>query len=89
MKKRKFFLLSLILIPLLAAGIFFFHGFDGLIFSRAANSFFRQSLSGDALSLHFTLADPEKAGIRVDSPSLPVYSRAAAAFSLQLHSSLQ
>ena len=78
LKKRKFFLLSLILIPLLAAGIFFFHGFDGLIFSRAANSFFRQSLSGDALSLHFTLADPEKAGIRVDSPSLPVYSRAAA-----------
>ena len=79
MKKRKPILLSLILLPLLIAGLFFFHGFDGLIFSRAADSFFRQSLSGDALSLHFTLAYPEKAGIHLDAPSLPVYSRQSSA----------
>ena len=75
MKKRKLLFLPVFLILLVLAGLFFFHGFDGLIFSRACSRFSRQSLSGDALSLHFTLADPQKVGIRIESPSLPVYSR--------------
>ena len=80
LKKRKLLFLPVFLILLVLAGLFFFHGFDGLIFSRACSRFFRQSLSGDALSLHFTLADPQKVGIRIESPSLPVYSRQSTGF---------
>lgn len=75
MKKFRYFLPGLFLVPILLAAVFFCHGFDGFLFHRLTDSFFTQSLENDALNLHFTLADPEKYGVTLKSAALPVYSR--------------
>ncbi|MDO4292362.1 MAG: DUF885 domain-containing protein [Eubacteriales bacterium] len=75
MKKIKILLFSLGASVLALAALFWLHCFDGLLFEHMAERFFVRSVSSDALSLHFTLAKPEAYGIRLENPSLPVYSR--------------
>lgn len=75
MKKIRYLLPGLFLVPLLCTVIFFCHGFDRFLFHRLTDSFFRQSLENDALNLHFTLAAPEEYGITLKSAALPVYSK--------------
>ena len=83
LKKIKRFLPGLLAIPLLFAVIFFSHGFDSFLFHRMTKTFFTQSLENDALTLHFTLADPAQYGITLKAASLPVYSREASLASAQ------
>lgn len=75
MKKIRYLLPGLFLIPFLFAVVFFCHGFDGFLFHRLTDAFFTQSLENDALNLHFTLAEPEKYGVKLKSATLPIYSK--------------
>lgn len=81
MKKIRYLLPGLFLVPFLFAVVFFCHGFDGFLFHRLTDAFFTQSLENDALNLHFTLADPEKYGVKLKSATLPVYSKESSAAS--------
>lgn len=79
MKKKKyipFFILPALLLAI--AGIVLFYHRDSLFFYRLSETFFRESLENDVLTLHYTLADPEKYGIACTDPALPVYSPQAA-----------
>lgn len=75
MKKKKY--IPLLILPALLltiAGIVLFYHKDSFRFYRLSETFFRESLESDALTLHYTLADPEKYGIACTDPALPVYS---------------
>lgn len=74
MNKKKY-LIPVLLLPLLCALLFFHYSFDSFLFHRITDAFFIQSLESDALTLHFTLAEPKKYGISVKDAALPVYSR--------------
>ncbi len=45
-----------------------------LRFRRLADAFFKEELSGDTLSMHYVLADPQAYGIPADAVSFPAYS---------------
>ncbi len=64
-------------VPLLLSIVFVCHGFDSFFFHRMTNAYFTRSLENDALTLHFTLADPESYGIALKNAALPVYSKEA------------
>lgn len=64
-------------VPLLLSIVFVCHGFDSFFFHRMTNAYFARSLENDALTLHFTLADPESYGIALKNAALPVYSKEA------------
>jgi len=75
MKKKKY--IPLLILPALLltiAGIVLFYHKDSFRFYCLSETFFRESLESDALTLHYTLADPEKYGIACADPALPVYS---------------
>lgn len=71
LKKGILFLASIFLCILL------FIGFQTFRFHRLTNTLFREEMSGDTLSMHYVLANPENYGIPGDCPSLPIYSREA------------
>ncbi|MBQ7839262.1 MAG: DUF885 domain-containing protein [Lachnospiraceae bacterium] len=73
MKKKKYLILLFLLFPFFGF-LFYQYGYDSFLFHRTTDAFFTQSLENDALSLHFTLAEPEKYGISVNNAALPVYS---------------
>ena len=73
MKKKKYFFCCAALVCLLGLCWFGSQRFDSLCFRHLTDAFFVQSLEGDPLSLHFTLAQPEQFGVSPDSCSLPVY----------------
>ena len=78
MKKKRFFVIYLLLaIALTAAAVFLCVNFHTISFHRLTGQFFAESLENDALTLHYTLADPEAYGISPKSSALPVYSAAA------------
>lgn len=69
------------MIPLLVllafAGCFFYlySTSDARLFRQLCGDFFAASLSGDSLSLHYTLADPSAYLEKTSPASLPVYTR--------------
>ena len=71
LKKGILFLASIFLCILL------FIGFQTFRFHSLTNTLFREEMSGDTLSMHYVLANPENYGIPGDCPSLPIYSREA------------
>ena len=54
--------------------LYLFLNSDARRFRQASENFFVSSLSGDSLSLHYTLADPSPYLKEPDTASLPVYS---------------
>ena len=77
MKKRFFLLIPAILLVLfIGCFLYLYPTADTRLFQQVTEDFFAASLSGDSLSLHYTLADPSA---YLDEPSpavLPVYTRA-------------
>lgn len=68
---RRGILLSLVLIFGIFFGFFFNYGFsENARFEKFAEDIFRSEISGNTLTLHYTLARPEKQGITNVSPSL-------------------
>lgn len=74
LKKFRIPLFTALCMTAIALLLVFSHFFDPTLFRHMADHFFETSLESDALGLHFTLADPERFGIRPASASLPVYS---------------
>lgn len=68
---RRGILLFLVLIFGIFFGFFFNYGFsENARFEKFAEEIFRSEVSGNTLTLHYTLARPEKQGITNVSPSL-------------------
>lgn len=74
MKKFRIPLFTALCTAAIALLLVFSHFFDPTLFRHITDRFFETSLENDALSLHFTLADPERFGICTENASLPVYS---------------
>lgn len=78
MKKKTFPLIYATLILCLGLTAIFIHRYaDTFFFHGLTKQFFTDSLENDALTLHYTLADPEAYGIHSKSSALPVYSCSA------------
>ena len=78
MKKKRSWIPLCTALFFLAATVFFAERkIDRVLFSKMTEHFFVQSLENDTLSLHYTLAEPEKYGLHSRKASLPVYSSAA------------
>lgn len=73
MKRKTYLLYGLALACLLGLCWFGSQKFDSFCFRRLTDAFFIQTLENDPLSLHFTLAQPERFGVSPDSYTLPVY----------------
>ena len=74
MKKRLFLPLCITFLLLAAAGFFIHRNIDSFLFHRIGRQFFVSTLENDALTLHYTLADPQAYGIRTRNTGLPVFS---------------
>ena len=73
MKTRKKWI-CLLLPPALTLVCFFCkHYNEDAGFTTVASTYFEKELTSDTLSLHYTLANPEKYGIRAGNVSLPCY----------------
>lgn len=91
--KKKLLPCLLLLFFLGGAGLFFWYlSADSFRFHRTADDLFKETLSEDALSLHYTLADPSDYGIHPGKATLPCYksgdSAAAAASAAQYYNRL-
>lgn len=75
MNKKRIFLYAAIFLLFCTAGLACYFGLDTFRFHRTAKSYFQENLENDALSLNYTLANPQDYGIRLQSAALPVYSR--------------
>ena len=73
-KKLPLLFTALFFLCFAAACLFCFLHDDARRFRQASENFFVSSLSGDSLSLHYTLADPSPYLKEPDTASLPVYS---------------
>lgn len=72
-KRRGLLIVPLVLLLLLLLVFFFFHRKSP--FQDFCNTFFTKEVSNDTLSLHYTLAQPEKYDIDTDIVSLPLYNK--------------
>ena len=72
-KRRGLLIVPLVLLLLLLLVFFFFHRKSP--FQDFCNTFFTEEVSNDTLSLHYTLAQPEKYDIDTDIVSLPLYNK--------------
>lgn len=91
--RKKLLPCLLLLFFLGSAGLLFWYlSADSFRFHRAADDLFKETLSEDALSLHYTLADPSDYGIHPGKAALPCYksgdSAAAAASAAQYYNRL-
>ena len=73
MKRKRTLLWGLMLAGLLGLCWFGSQKFDSFCFRRLTDAFFTRSLESDPLSLHFTLARPERFGVSPESYTLQVY----------------
>ena len=73
-KKRSWIPLCTVLLLLTATVFLTDQNLDRILFHKMTRQFFVQSMQNDTLSLHYTLANPEKYGIHSRTATLPVYS---------------
>lgn len=62
------------LLFLLSGGLFLFFQKDNLAYNRLCREIFRQELTDNTLTLHYTLQNPKSYGLSYDEPKLPAYS---------------
>jgi len=74
MKKTSLLLSALAAAVLLCAASFLYCNIDSMLFSHLTRQYFIHMLKNDALTLHYTLADPSSYNIRPQKAALPVYS---------------
>lgn len=72
-KPRKILLFSFFLVSI-SVGILFFAK-DNLAYDHLSRKIFHQELSDNTLTLHYTLKEPRKYGIRQANAVLPVYTK--------------
>ncbi len=70
-RKKRIFCLLLFLLPLLAGVSFFLYTGDGRSFHALTEELFHSELSGNAISLHYTLAHPQNYGFSGDAVLSP------------------